>query len=161
MAQTRCIDSGLRSRSSKSRRRPCRSKPSETQSRHISRFIYHLTLTTVTPCESRPRCHKPDSTVPWTPPFYTSYPSFQLSRSAVENLTSSSRHLAWHRLLSRAPCASRSGGTTQSPITLLLGEIARVVGAPHQHFSVLLSDVRTVNGLIDFRARFIDRAVDH
>ena len=40
------------------------------------------------------------------------------------------------------------------------GGIARVVGPPPQHFSVVLSDVRTVNGHIDFRATFIDRAAE-
>jgi len=40
------------------------------------------------------------------------------------------------------------------------GEIAKVVGPPPQHFSVVLSDVRTVNGHIDFSATFIDRAAE-
>ena len=40
------------------------------------------------------------------------------------------------------------------------GGIARVVGPPPQHFSIVLSDVRTVNGHIDFRATFIDRAAE-
>lgn len=40
------------------------------------------------------------------------------------------------------------------------GGVARVVGPPPQHFSVELSNVRTVNGHIDFTAKFIDRAAE-